>query len=51
MPKLTLGIVCHVDENDINSIIQFIEGLHDEVIYVKSGWGRLYIKGGDDVQH
>ena len=47
MPKLTLGIVCHCDENKVEDIKNYIEMLEGDVIFIKTSWSRLWIKEGN----
>ena len=46
MPKITLGIVCHCDENKVEDIKNYIEMLDGDVIFIKTSWSRLWIKEG-----
>jgi len=48
MPKLTLGIVCHIHENNVEDIKNYIETLGGDICFIKTGWGRLWIKEGDN---
>ena len=47
MAKITLGIVCHCNENEINDIKNYIETIGGDVVIIKQSWGKLWIKDGD----
>ena len=47
MAKITVGVVCHISESNIEDIKNYIEMLGGDVCFLKTSWGRLWIKDGD----
>jgi len=46
MPKLTLGIICHIEpgHDKVEEIQHFIESMGGDVVYVTTTLGKLWIK-------
>lgn len=47
MTKITLGIVCHIEECTIEELKNYIEALGGDICFIKTSWGQLWIKDGE----
>jgi len=47
MSKMAVGIVFHGGDNDVNTIKDLIETMGLDIVYIKTSWGKLWIKDGE----